>query len=135
MLSFADIVLGYAQRIANSLCDWPGKGWSGSDLEWETMEKQAPPPPAGLDSTQVKLVRRATAFGTVAGRPGTDPISVQWCRNRLRRLGGSAKRHGMGELLERCFDIGYREASARQNNPAGKQNAMGQSSCSSSVTS
>ncbi len=118
MMSFADIVLGYAQRLANSLCDWPDRGWSGSDLEWETMKKQVLPPPAGLDSAQVKLVRRATAFGTVAGRPQTDEISVQWCRHRLRRLRGSAKRHGLGELLERCFDIGYRAASARQDNPA-----------------
>jgi hypothetical protein len=132
MMNFADIVLGYAQRLANFLCEWPDEGWSESDLEWETMKKQTPVPPLGLDSSQVKLIRRATAFGAAAGRPPTDPISAQWCRDRLKRLRGSAKRHGLAELLGQCFDIGYRTASAGQGNPAGKPNVTAESSCSSS---
>jgi hypothetical protein len=134
MMTFADIVLGYAQRLASFLCEWPDEGWLGSDLEWETMKKQTPLPPMGLDSAQVKLIRRATSFGAAAGRPQTDPSSAQWCRDRLKRLAGSAKRHGMAGLLERCFDIGYRTASASQDTLAAKPNATGQNSCSSSVT-
>jgi hypothetical protein len=118
MVNFADTVLGYAQRLADSLCDWPDEDWIGSDLEWETMKKKnAPIPPAGLSSTQVKIIRRATAFGTVAGRPQTHPSSVQWCRDRLRRLRRAAKQYGMMEFLEPCFDIGYRTASTRTLNP------------------
>ena len=118
MGNFAETVLGYAQRLADSLCDWPEEDWVGNELEWETMKKKgAPIPPAGLSSTQVKLIRRATAFGTVAGRPQTHPSSVQWCRDRLRRLRRAAKQYGMAELLEPCFDIGYRTASGRTSNP------------------
>lgn len=113
MQTTSDIVFGYAQRLADSLCDWPDEGWRGSDLEWETMKKQAPVPPIGLSSTQVKLIKRATAFGTVAGRPQTDPVTVQWFRDKVRRLRRAAKPHGLAELVERCFDIGYRAASNR----------------------
>jgi hypothetical protein len=134
MMTFADIVLAYAQRLANFLCEWPDEGWMGSDLEWESMKKQTPLPPMGLDSAQVKLIRRATSFGAAAGRPGTDPSSAEWCRDRLKRLAGSAKRHRMAELLERCFDIGYRTASKGLDNPAGRANTAENSRSASGPT-
>src|SRR5690348_7638220 len=118
MVNFAETVLGYAQRLAESLCDWPEEDWVGNELEWETMKKtSAPVAPAGLSSTQAKIIRRATSFGTVAGRPQTDPISAQWCRDRLRRLRRAAKQYGMADFLEPCFNIGYRAASNRPSTP------------------
>jgi len=114
MSNFADTVLGYAQILADFFCDWPDEGWLGSDLEWETMKGRAPAPPPGLRGSQVKLIRRATAFGAVAGRTETHPSSVQWCRDRLRRFRRAAERYGMTEFLEGCFDIGYRTAASRR---------------------
>jgi hypothetical protein len=127
MVNFADTVLSYAQRLAESLCDWPDEDWIGNELEWGTMKKtSAPVAPPGLSSTQVKIIRRATSFGTVAGRPQTDPISAQWCRDRLRRLTRAAKQYGMADLLEPCFDIGYRTASTRRLTPQAAPHGAGQ---------
>jgi hypothetical protein len=116
MPNFAETALGYAQKLANFFCDWPEEGWLGSDLEWHTMKRHAPTPPAGLSNSQIILIKRATAFGAVAGRPQAHPSSVQWCRGKLLRLRRAAKHYGiqgMAELLEDCFDIGYRTASSR----------------------
>jgi hypothetical protein len=113
MNNFTDSVLGYAQRIANYLCDWPDQGWLGDDLAWESLKKQAPLPPYGLGTSQIKLIRRATAFGAVAGRPQTHPSSVEWFRDKLRRLKRAGKRYGLVELLDECFEVGYRTANNR----------------------
>jgi hypothetical protein len=113
MQSSADFALGYAQKLAEFFCDWPDEGWLGSDLEWDTLKTHAPPPPPGLSSSQIKLIKRATAFGVVAGRPETHPSSVDWCRARLLRLRRAAKHYGLVDYTEACFDIGFRTASSR----------------------
>jgi hypothetical protein len=108
-----EIVVRYAQQLARYFCDWPSVGWLGSDLEWDKLKGRGPLPPPGLSSSQAKLIRRATAFGAVAGRPETHACSVQWCRDRLLRLRRAAKHYGLVDHLEVCFDIGYRTASSR----------------------
>ena len=109
-----EIALGYAQKLAEFFCDWPDEGWLGSDLEWDTLKQHAPLPPPGLKSTEIKLIKRATAFGAVAGRPETHPSSVQWCRARLLRLRRAAKHYGIVDYVEACFDIGFRTASSHR---------------------
>lgn len=113
MQASADTALDYAQKLADFFCDWPDEGWLGSDLEWDTLKRHAPTPPSGLSSSQIKLIKRATAFGVVAGRPETHPSSVEWCRTRLLRLRRAAKHYGMAVNLEACFDVGFRTASGR----------------------
>jgi hypothetical protein len=110
-----EILHGYAQKLANFFCDWPSEDWLGSDLEWETMKGRAPTPPPGLSSSKGKLIRRATAFGAVAGRPETHPGCVQWCRDRLLSLRRAAEHYGIVELLEVCFEIGYRTAASSRS--------------------
>jgi hypothetical protein len=108
-----EIVVIYAQQLAKYFCDCSNQGWLGGDAEWDQMKGRGPLPPPGLSSSEAKLIRKATAFGAVAGRPETDPCSVQWCRDRLLGFRRAAKHYGLVEHLEVCFEMGYRTASSR----------------------
>ena len=109
MQKIADAVRKYAQECADFACAWPLRGDAAWDLFLE-ITSRSPILLANLSGKQVDWIQQAILLGTVAGRPGMESAAVQYCRSILVELQEIAQEQPLAQLVEECFDIGYRTA-------------------------